>query len=213
MEVMATDILGPLPQMPNGNKYVLVVSDYFTCWCEAFPIPNQEATTVANTLVEEVSCGFRLPGSCNDQERQFESVLVAEVCRLLGIQKSHTTAYHPQGDGLVERFNCTLLDMLATCTREHPTTWESHLRKVCFAYNASEHPTTGFSPAYLMFGRELTVPVDLMYGPPPSTPQSPSQYVDHLQSTLVTAFDTVRRHHSTGRRPSMTRRCMEPHLK
>jgi len=103
MQRVATDILGPLPETQAGNSYVLVVADYFTRWVEAFAIPNQEATTVARKLVDEVFCRFSPPEQLHsDQGRQFASLLLAEVCRLMGTHKTRTTAYHPQSDGLVE---------------------------------------------------------------------------------------------------------------
>ncbi len=131
MQVVAVDILGPLPESPSGNKYILVAVDYFTRWAEAYGIPNQEAVTVANKLVNEMFLRFSPPTQLHsDQGRQFESSLMAEVCKLFGIQKSRTTAYHPQGDGLAERYNRTLLSMLATCAHQHPQSWELHLQKV-----------------------------------------------------------------------------------
>ena len=89
MQRVATDILRPLPETQSGNSYVLVVADYFTQWVEAFAIPNQEATTVAMKLVNEVFCCFSPPEQLHsDQGSQFKSLLLAEVCRLLGIQKT-----------------------------------------------------------------------------------------------------------------------------
>ena len=115
LQMVATDILGPLPESQSGNSYIIVVADYFTRYTEAYPIPNQEATTVARKLVDEFFLRFSLPDQLHsDQGRNFESAVISEVCKLLGIQKSRTTPYHPQSDGLVERFNRTLLDMLAT---------------------------------------------------------------------------------------------------
>ena len=105
---------------------------------EAFAIPNQEASTVANKLVDEVFMRFGIPTQLHsDQGRQFESHLMTEICKLLGIQKSRTTPYHPQSDGMVERFNRTLLSMLAAHCKENPWNWEEQIRKVCFAYNPS----------------------------------------------------------------------------
>ena len=89
--------------------------------------------------------------------------LLHEVCRSLGIHKTRTTAYHPQGDGLVERFNRTLLSMLATTAKDHPATWETFLPKLC---NTSIQASTGYTPFYLMFGREARLPVDIMFRPP-----------------------------------------------
>ena len=144
MQMIATDILGPLPLIDNGNSYLIVVTDYFTRWVEAYPIPNQEAVTVANQLTKEFFFRFSLPDQLHsNQGRQFESILISEVCKLLQIHKSRTTPYHPQGDGLVERFNRTLLDMLSTTIKDRQGTWEHHIRAFCLAYNTSVQPTTG----------------------------------------------------------------------
>ena len=110
MQIIVVDIVGPFSPVQSGNNYVLVVSDYFTNWMEAFAIPNQEAVTVAEKLVEEVLCRFSIPEQLHsDQGRQFEGKLMQEVCKLLHINKTRTTAYHPQSDGVVERLNRTLL--------------------------------------------------------------------------------------------------------
>ena len=103
MQLVATDIVGPFPESSSGNFYILVAVDYFTRWVEAYPIPCQEASVVARKLVDEMFCCFSPPEQLlSDQGRQFESQLM-EVCKLLEIQKSRTTPYHPQCDGLVER--------------------------------------------------------------------------------------------------------------
>ena len=116
---------------------------------EVFAIPNQEAVTVAEKLVEEVFCRFSIPEQLHsDQGRQFEGKLMQDVCRLLHIDKTRTTAYHPQSDGLVERLNRTLLSMLAATVHEHPGDWDKKLRLVCMAYNTSVHQSTGFSPFF-----------------------------------------------------------------
>ena len=116
LQLVTVDILGPFPESENGNSYILVAGDYFTRWMEAYAIKNQEAGTVATTLTEEFFYRFSSPLQLHsDQGKQFESELVAETCRLLGIAKKHTTPYHPQGDGLIERFNRTLLNIVIDC--------------------------------------------------------------------------------------------------
>ena len=127
MQVVAVDILGPLPEMPSGNRYILVAADYFTRWTEAYAIHNQEAITVAKKLVDEMFLRFSPPSQLHSD--QGASKLMSNVCSLLGIHKSRTTAYHPQCDGLVERFNRTLLSMLATCAQQHSSSWEIISRK------------------------------------------------------------------------------------
>ena len=162
---------------------------------EALPIPNQEAVTVAVQLVDEVFLRYSIPEQLHsDQGAQFKSQLISEVCKLLHIHKTRTTPYHPQCDGLVERFNRTLLDMLATCTGDHPFDWEQHIRKVCMAYNSSVHASTGYTPFYLMFGRQARLPLDVMYGTPGPIVQSPSEHASALKQQMTAAFTLVRRH-------------------
>ncbi|KAL5516845.1 hypothetical protein EMCRGX_G002271 [Ephydatia muelleri] len=195
MQLVAVDILGPLPESGNGNSYILVVGDYFTRWMEAYPIQNQEAVTVAPKLVDEIFCRFSVPEQLHsDQGRQFESAVIKEICNLLHIEKTRTTAYHPQSDGLVERFNRTLLSMLTTCGRSHPFEWEDHIRKVCFAYNTSVQATTGYSPFFLMFGRQARLPIDLMYGTEcgNSVIKTVPEYVTKLSEAFVEAYAAVR---------------------
>ena len=120
------------------------MGDYFTWWMEAYAIRKQEAATVAQKLVDEIFCRFSTPEQLHsDQGSQFESQLISEICKIMNIHKNHTTPYHPQGDGLVEGFNRTLMDMLATTSHKHPLDWEEHKRKVCMAYNTSVQATTG----------------------------------------------------------------------
>ena len=89
MERLATNILGELPETENGNKYILVVSDYFTKWTKAFPMSNMEAATVAKIIMEEVVARFGVPNEIHsDQSRQYESKLFSEMCRLLHIHKT-----------------------------------------------------------------------------------------------------------------------------
>ena len=115
--------------------------------------------------MDEFFCRFSVPEQLHsDQGRQFEANVMQEVCRLLQIDKTRTTPYHPQSDGLVERFNRTMLAMLASTVEEDPSNWEQHLRKVCMAYNTYVHPSTGYAPFYLMFGCLARLPVDIMYG-------------------------------------------------
>ena len=165
--------------LASGNRYILVAMDYFTRWAEAYAIPNQEAATVTDKLVSNFSLRFSPPEQLHtDQGRQFESALLHEVCRSLGIHKTRTTAYHPQGDGLVERFNRTLLSMLATTAKDHPATWETFLPKLYTSIQAS----TGYTPFYLMKNTSMANQSNLviMFG------YSPQQsHLDNLGNFII----------------------------
>ena len=123
--------------------------------------------------------------------------MMQEVCNLLGIKKSRTSPYHPQCDGLMERSNRTLLDMLATTSQNHPFDWEDQLPKVCMAYNTSIHASTGYTPFFLMFGRQARLPIDLAYGT--GTRQAlVSEYATSTKQTLKEAYCLVRERLNTA---------------
>ena len=196
MERIAIDILGELPITSNGNKYILVIADYFTKWTEALPMPNMEACTVAKTLVENVLCRFGIPQKIHsDQGRQFESNLFQEMCKILGIEKTRTTPYHPESDGMVERFNQTLATMLSAFVSSNHKDWDEHLPYLMMAYRSTEHETTGMTPNMLMFGREVSTPLDLMFEMPSIVKAIPNnQWVWELQDRIESAHATVRKH-------------------
>ena len=175
-----------------GNRYILVIGDYFTKWKEAFAIRDMEAVTVARCLVNEVICRFGVPDSLHtDQGKNFESALVREICEVLGIKKTRTTPYHPQSDGLIERFNRTLLDMLSIAVRDDERCWDLHLPTILLAYRTSVHETTSATPFELMFGRSARVPEDVMYSLPVSG-STPTRYAAQLRRRLSYAYDRVR---------------------
>ena len=94
--------------------------------------------------------------------RNFESGLIRDICQLLGVKKTRTTPYHPESDGLVERFNRTLIDMLSMAVSDNERDWDLQLSTLLFAYRTSKHETTGTTPFFLMFGRDPWLPEDMM---------------------------------------------------
>lgn len=182
MERIALDIIVNLPQTEKGNRHVLVVMDYFTKWAEAFPLPNQESETIADVLISQFISRYGVPKQIHsDQGRQFESKLFKELCQRLQIHKTRTTAYHPQGDGMVERLNRTIEEMLSKVIGKNQRDWEKLLPMVMWAYRSSVHETTGESPAMMMFGRELDLPIDLLYGKPPKDDRKPdNEWIEDL---------------------------------
>ena len=123
------------PKSAAGNQYAVVFMDYLTKWPEVFAVPDQTALTIAKLLVEHVISRHGVPAELlSDRGAAFLSTLVSELCQLMGIHKVNTTAYHPQTDGLVERFNRTLTEMLAKKVERSGQDWDTHLPFVLFAY-------------------------------------------------------------------------------
>ena len=201
MERVAIDVLGPLPETESGNKYILIAMEYFSKWPEAYALPNQEAVTVANVLVSQFFGRFGVPAELHaDQGRNFESHVFQEVCTLLGIHKTRTTALYPQSDGMVERYNRTLENQLATFVQDHQKDWDLHLPLLLMSYRSAVHETTKLTPGMLMFGRELRVPLDLLLGRPQADieEQSYLEYAERLRASIGTVHDFARDHQQAG---------------
>ena len=202
LQRVAMDIMGPLPETSRGNKYILVIADYFTKWSEAYPIPNMEAITVAKCLVNEFICRFGVPEQLHsDQGRNFESKVIKNICDLLQIRKTRTSPYHPQSDGLVERFNRTLLNLLSIAVVDAEHDWDVQLPLLLFAYRTSMHETNGVTPFEMVFGREVVLPEHLMFNLPVSTKQvlqEGVEYVDYLKKRFQLVHQYVRQNAQKG---------------
>ena len=195
IERVAMDILGPLPKTDQGNVYVLVIGDYFTKWVEAFALPNQEAETIAKVFVEEFVCRFGVPKELHtDQGRNFESNLMKEICKLLGIKKTRTCPYHPQGDGFVERFNRTLIAMVTSALdpERHQRDWDERIPYAMLAYRTSVQSSTKETPSMMMLGRETTLPIDVLVETPSSEENEKDDYAYRLRSTLQDVHENAR---------------------
>jgi hypothetical protein len=133
--------------------------DYLSKWPEVFAVADQTAYTVATLLVEHVISRHGVPAELlSDRGQNFLSALMAEVCKIMGIHQVNTTAYHPQTDGLVERFNRTLTSMLAKTVEKNGRDWDRRLPYVLFAYRTAVQASTGESPFFLMYGRDARLP-------------------------------------------------------
>ena len=120
------DILDVCDQTPVGYRYILVIADYFSKWTEAFPIKDKCADTVADVLVNKIILRFGMPLVIHsDQGREFENGLMKSLCSLLGCVKTRTAPYHPESDGMVERFNRTCLMMLSMFINDQLDNWHA----------------------------------------------------------------------------------------
>ena len=162
-ERIAMDIVGPVETSRIGNSYILVLSDYASRFVMTIPMVDQKARTVAGHLVNEIITKYGAPEQIlTDQGSNFLSELVEQICQLFKIKRLRTTSYHPQTDGLVERFNRTLGDMLACYVNEDPSMWDVYLPFVTFAFNTAEQASIKNNPFYLFYGREAVLPTELV---------------------------------------------------
>ena len=191
LELVHMDYLSLEPSKGNIEN-VLVITDHFTRYALAYPSKTQTAQATARILWDNFICHYGFPEKfISDQGRNFESDLIKELCKIAGVQKLHTTPYHPQGNGQCERFNSTLCNMLGTLSEEEKSDWKSYLGCITHAYNCTKHASTTYSPYYLMFGRHPRLPIDVEFGLPKSNSgdnSSKSRYVQKLRRRLNYAF-------------------------
>jgi len=195
LDRISTDITGPFPESDSGNKYCLVVIDNFTKFAEAYAIPDQTAHTVASKIVNEFLSRY---GICldlhSDLGSNYQSNLFKEVCRLLEINQTRTSGYRGMANGAPEKFNQVLQNMITTYINDGQTNWDENINLVTSAYRSCVHDATGFTPNMMMFGREVTLPVEISMGCVPSKDFSSCtvDYVVDLQAKLSKVYELAR---------------------
>ena len=194
-ERVAMDLLDVSVISAKGYKYILVVCDYFTKYTEAYPLKDKTARSVADALMDIWLPRYGFPLFLHsDQGKEFDNAMIHKLSELLGTVKTKTTPYHPRSDGLVERFNRTLLAMLAMFVSQEHDNWDDLLPFMMLAYNTTVHTTTGFTPYRLVFGEECNLPGNLVHrelraDPPPG---DPGTYASWVQQALYESYDEVR---------------------
>ena len=167
LERVHIDILGPMAKSRKGNQYVLMLVDQFTKWMECYALPDQTAVSIAEKVVHEFIARFGCPLQIHsDQGRNMIGTVFQGICDLLQISKTRTTPYRPRSNGQVERYNRLLLQTIRCCLRGNQNTWDEDLPLLASAIRSMVHRQTGYSANMMMLGREVTKPVDLLFGMP-----------------------------------------------
>ena len=205
LELVHLDFL-KLDQCKGRFQDVLIVTDHFSRFAQALPCRSQTAQETAKAFLHGFVYRYGFPTSIiTDQGANFEGHFFRQLCAQMGIRKQRTTPYHPQGNGQCERFNRTLISMLGTLPEKEKANWKDHLQAMTLAYNATRNASTGYSPYFLMFGREPRLAIDatfgLQRGADPDTPtltvadrpyQPHSTYAERLRWRLCWARERVR---------------------
>ena len=182
-EVIGIDFLGPIkPVSPQGNSVIMVITDYFSKWVEAIPLPNQTALTTAKALCKHVVLRHGLPKAMvTDRGVNFTSKLFRHICKEFNIDHRLTTAYNPASNGETERFNRTLTTMLRKeLVEKSHDNWEEVLEYLCFAYRTTVHNSTNETPFFLLHGRDPTLPINQILS---ATPKYATSY-DHVSTVM-----------------------------
>ncbi len=159
---IAMDLIGPLPRSKRGNRFILTICDYATRYPEAIPLSSTKAPRIARELMLLFTRVGVPEEVLTDQGPNFMSALLEEVYRVLQIRRIRTTPYHPQTDGLVERFNGTLKSMLKKITNQNATDWDEYLPYLLFAYREAPQESTRFSPFEMLYGHRVHGPLDIL---------------------------------------------------
>lgn len=190
-EKVFLDIVGPLPVTYKDNRFILTFQDDLTKYSAAFPLVNAEAATVAKEYVTQIICKFGLTDSLlTDQGTNFMSKVFIDVCKSLKINKIHTTAYHPQSNGALERSHRTLAEYLRSYIDKDPLVWDEWIPFAMFAYNTSIHSSTKFTPHELLFGTEVVLPTKFLAKPTQS--YNYDNYANEMRARLQISHQMAR---------------------
>lgn len=192
-ELVGMDIMGPLPESDHGNRYIIVAVDYLTRWCEVGALPTVTAEDVAKFFLDRVVAVHGCPQRIlTDNGSNFTAEVVHRMYKTLGVLISHSTPYHPETNGLVERLNRTLKTMIAMYVREDQRDWDTYLPFLAFAYRSSTQESLGVSPFEALYGRPARLPADTTVPRAAAPFTSPTEW----QRTMRRRLEFVRKHAS-----------------
>ena len=201
MELVALDFWGPAPTTLDGNRYVLVMTDYLSKYVWAKALPTCTARDAAQFLIDKLE--FGVPSYIlTDCGTHFDNELFNALSKLVGANHILTTPYRAQSNGQVERWNASMRPKLFSLTGDHPHDWDIFLPAVVNAYNSGLHATTNMTPSSLMFARDIRLPFD----PPRSTISlsKPSDYWDFVQQfrqvTTKMVRNNIQEHHRLAKK-------------
>jgi hypothetical protein len=203
---VAVDIVGPLERSSGGNKYILTIMDFATRYPEAIPLKTTDARTVADALCQTFT-RFGVPSELlSDRGSNFLSKVMAALLDILKVVHIKTSPYHPQTNGMLERFHGTLKAMIRKTCPE-PKEWDKWLPYLLFAYREAPHTATGFSPFELLFGRDVRGPLAVVkeqWELKQTLPQSVIDFVQKTQTRLRDMAELAREKDQTSKRASKT---------
>jgi transposase InsO family protein len=207
LDIVSLDIVGTLPVAEQGNKYLLTFIDHYTRFCDAIPIARQDTETIAKEFVTRIITQFGVPKRLlTDQGANFTSGLIKATCKLLHIQKLQTSSYHTQANGICKRMHKLLIDTLSHFVRKDAKNWDKYVPYAVMAYGAMPH-CSKYSPYYLVFGREMRLPIEDDWKPHLNKEVVENDYENHvrvlaerLREANMAAGQQSKKSHETAKR-------------
>uniref|UniRef100_A0A0G4ICB7 Integrase catalytic domain-containing protein n=1 Tax=Chromera velia CCMP2878 TaxID=1169474 RepID=A0A0G4ICB7_9ALVE len=186
------DVKGPLPTSRRGNQFIFILTCAFTRWPETFALPEVPAWVVAKILFEEIICkyGF-IEELVSDRGTNFFSEIVRELLALMKVYHHTTTGYHPQANGIPERFNHSWAEGVGKQLNQEKGDWDLYLQPYNVTYCTASHAETGLSPFELLFAH---TPQSVLHVQPPpeaarSLPVCYDDYYGFIQQERVQKID------------------------
>ena len=177
LDLLCIDFLKVDPSR-DSEENILVLTDTFTKFSQAFITNNQKVLTITKILVEKWLYVYGIPAHIHsDKDQSFENAIISKLYSMYNIKQSMTTPYNLCGNPICERFNCTLLGLLQSLPKEQKSYWPLHVPSLVFTYNATPLSVTGYQSYELMFGWKAPTVCDAWLGL--------AQYNDWLQPTNV----------------------------
>ena len=185
-KIVGVDYMVQLPTSKKGNKNIIVIVDLFTKWVEAFSTDSSNAKTTANILFQYFTRYGTPEKLLSDRGTSFLNETMTELTKLFGVKQINTTLYHPQTNGTVERFNRVLINILTPFINKAKDDWDELIPAAVMAYNLSVHSTIQEMPAFLVYGREIRMPNDLIR--PADTTGNIAKFKSELVEKMKNAF-------------------------
>ncbi len=185
-DMVSIDLL-QLPKSQYGSRYLLVCVDHLTRFVVLAPLTDKTAAGVAHALVTHLFCPFTTPRVIlSDNGAEFRNAVLAEICSQFQVKQTFTATYHPASNGLVERANRKILEVLRPIVNDLQDNWEDWLPHIAASINSSVNDSTGKSPHYILYGVEKRLPYDLL-----TTPVQPLYNIDDFAQQQIHVFSNI----------------------
>ena len=185
-DVVAIDLL-QLPASHQGSRYVLVCVDHFSRYVVLAPLPNKTADAVAHALITHLFCPYSTPRVLlSDNGAEFRNALLKEICNQFQIKQTFTVTYHPSSNGLVERANRKIIEVLRPIVGRFVDTWEDWISHVAASINSNVCESTGKTPYFILYGKEKRLPYDLL-----EQPQKPVYNMEDYSRRQLKVFSDI----------------------